>query len=460
MVSLHDYSLAVSMLSSEPWRSRLSTIFGIAVGLLALSVVVAVVQRLTRGEVASSIKGCAGISFLAAGALLILGLQYGILESYVSWLQRPSLSELFPWAGSSQSADAAEPILRPAKSPSGDLRVSVVSATPMPTPAPSRSSSRAIRPSRRAVMVTLRMENLSKAKKVDFHPWSTGLADSAKDRAVLSDDRGNRYYCLGRVHKDVEVEAASLSPGQSVTDTLTFRPLLAPAEEFTLYLPARNFGEDGTITIQIPKGVIVLDPSDFPKEEPVVPELPMVADASQRSAVPEPEAPPSERSEVAQASAGRPTGYPPPGEGDIYSVGQTFGLGTWEYRVSACQWNDAFADPTGRTIRPAAGHRFLTVVLTAQNVSADTSLLPHVQLADDEGLCYEPCYKSQGDADGLAVGSQEFIIREFTFQVPATKTYSLLLPDGWLATRTAAVRIDSDRSTTQMDAGKKNSTGR
>jgi hypothetical protein len=170
--------------------------------------------------------------------------------------------------------------------------------------------------------------------------------------------------------------------------------------------------------------------------------MPVIASATQPSAAPEPEVPPSEVSEVAQVPAEHPTGDPLLGEAGIYGVGDTFGLGSWQYRVSVCQWKDSFSDPAGRTIQLAAGHRFLTVVLTARNVSSSTSLLPHVQLAGDDGLRYDPCYKSGGDADGLAAGSQEAISREYTFQVPAARTYSLLLFDGWLANKTAAVRID------------------
>ena len=153
-----------------------------------------------------------------------------------------------------RSAEPTATVHPVAKTLGGDLQVRVVSATVSAGPSPREivESSDTSEPSR--CCAYLANGEPQQGQDSSTTPGPPILWTPAQDRAILGDNHGNRYQCVRHAHKDVAAEAASLSPGQSATDTLTFRPLIAPAEQFALYLPTRNFGQDGALTIQIPKG--------------------------------------------------------------------------------------------------------------------------------------------------------------------------------------------------------------
>lgn len=103
--------------------------------------------------------------------------------------------------------------------------------------------------------VAVQIKNNHKTRKVDFEGWGTEgpfLADSAR----MTDEHGNTYkrITFGFAAKiEGQIRAASIYPGQSITDVLVFEAPVEAAKKLKLSLPATNFKGEGTIEALVPR---------------------------------------------------------------------------------------------------------------------------------------------------------------------------------------------------------------
>jgi hypothetical protein len=107
-----------------------------------------------------------------------------------------------------------------------------------------------------ATTIWLRLENRSKAKKINYSSWAGRI--SFGDGPKLSDNFDNRYKEIDFGISKVEGASGSESiyPGKSVLDAIVFELPIDAAETLVLELAANVFGEKGTLKFQIPKDEI------------------------------------------------------------------------------------------------------------------------------------------------------------------------------------------------------------
>lgn len=133
------------------------------------------------------------------------------------------------------------------------------------------------------------------------------------------------------------------------------------------------------------------------------------------------------------------TGEPIP----TYATGESFTLAGWRYRVLSSQWRDQWRDEAGKPLGPAAGQRFLAVTLEAQNTGAESVLLQPPRIVGADDTVYAASSRASQDAAAaqVVIGPRQRHQQEFVFEVPAGGTYRLLVADGWMSQKQAAVRL-------------------
>ncbi len=98
---------------------------------------------------------------------------------------------------------------------------------------------------------------------------------------------------------------------------------------------------------------------------------------------------------------------------------------------------------SGKSLSPAAGQEFLTLIMTARNIGRETALLPPPRLAGPDGKLYDASMTidAADDAAGLSLAPGARHVCRFTFEVPGRTSYKAVVAGGWLSSRFAAVDI-------------------
>ena len=107
--------------------------------------------------------------------------------------------------------------------------------------------------------IYLEMINRSQNKKIEYRSWLGGDVAFSRDYAALHDNFGNTYkrISLGFSTKIVgHTGSESIYPGKSLGDVLVFELPIDTAEYLRLELPAKNFGGEGMLRLQIPADMI------------------------------------------------------------------------------------------------------------------------------------------------------------------------------------------------------------
>ena len=112
------------------------------------------------------------------------------------------------------------------------------------------------------LIITVQVNNLSSAKKLDFRTWRGGDFSVGRDVASLCDDNSNSYKRITFGASSVPVGGVSresVYPGKSVTDVLVFEVPVDVAQWLHIELPAGNFGGEGMIRLEIPASMIKMN---------------------------------------------------------------------------------------------------------------------------------------------------------------------------------------------------------
>ena len=107
--------------------------------------------------------------------------------------------------------------------------------------------------------IHLEMINRSQNKKIEYRSWLGRDIAFSRDYATLQDNFGNTYkrISFGFGTKIVgHTESESIYPGKSLGDVLVFELPIDTAEYLRLELPAKNFGGEGMLRLQIPADMI------------------------------------------------------------------------------------------------------------------------------------------------------------------------------------------------------------
>jgi len=107
--------------------------------------------------------------------------------------------------------------------------------------------------------IHLEIINRSQNKKIEYRSWLGRDIAFSRDYATLQDNFGNTYkrISFGFGTKIVgHTESESIYPGKSLGDVLVFELPIDTAEYLRLELPAKNFGGEGMLRLQIPADMI------------------------------------------------------------------------------------------------------------------------------------------------------------------------------------------------------------
>jgi hypothetical protein len=106
--------------------------------------------------------------------------------------------------------------------------------------------------------IQVELTNTSSTWKTDYTTWVNEAGSRKESAATLRDNYGNTYYPIPfKTIKPVgKISAASLYPGQAVSDLLVFERPIATIRSLTLDLPAVNFGGEGLLRLEIPASMI------------------------------------------------------------------------------------------------------------------------------------------------------------------------------------------------------------
>jgi hypothetical protein len=120
-------------------------------------------------------------------------------------------------------------------------------------------------------VVQYELENAADKGVINFFGWGGQSAKPGEPVAVLTDNNGRVYRRLVLEAVEGQMGSEILAPGKRASDRLLFGSPDDKAEFFRLELPARNFGGDGMVRLQIPKSMVMpkvvrKDP-DVPREE-------------------------------------------------------------------------------------------------------------------------------------------------------------------------------------------------
>ncbi len=109
------------------------------------------------------------------------------------------------------------------------------------------------------LMITVKLSNLSRTKKLDYRTWAGASMSFERDFATVEDNFGNSYKRVNFGFLSTPVgrtESSSMFPKKTITDVLIFEPPIDAAEHLDLELPAKNFGGTGMIRIRIPMAMV------------------------------------------------------------------------------------------------------------------------------------------------------------------------------------------------------------
>ena len=111
---------------------------------------------------------------------------------------------------------------------------------------------------RPAVLIQVRVGNVSETKKMELKPWSK---TTKSDTLRLTDNFKNNYKPLSSSTALLSLGGSgggteSIKPVTSIVDTITFEDPIEKTQYLRLELPAENFGGHGSIYFQIPRSMI------------------------------------------------------------------------------------------------------------------------------------------------------------------------------------------------------------
>lgn len=104
--------------------------------------------------------------------------------------------------------------------------------------------------------IKLEITNTSTTKKITYRTWQGADFSFDRDFATLHDNYGNSYkritFGFGSTPVGALGKSESLYPNKAVSDLLVYEIPLDTALFLDLELPAKNFGEEGTVRYRIP----------------------------------------------------------------------------------------------------------------------------------------------------------------------------------------------------------------
>jgi hypothetical protein len=154
--------------------------------------------------------------------------------------------------GTQQWADGTQPVRQ------GDIEVQVLSAHVGKAAVIDIGGDRT-KSKEDFLIINLKITNRSATKKIEYRSWQGQDVSFERDYANVTDDAGNTYrrssFGFG-TRLNGNVVATSIYPGKSVEDTLAVEPPVALAKQIRIELPAKNFGGEGMLRIQIPSAFI------------------------------------------------------------------------------------------------------------------------------------------------------------------------------------------------------------
>lgn len=107
--------------------------------------------------------------------------------------------------------------------------------------------------------IHVNITNSSRSKKVEYRSWLGRDLAFTRDYATLQDNFGNTYkrISFGFGTEIIgHTQSGSVYPGKSLSDVLVFELPVDTVQYLNLELPAKNFGGDGMLRLQIPAQMI------------------------------------------------------------------------------------------------------------------------------------------------------------------------------------------------------------
>lgn len=125
---------------------------------------------------------------------------------------------------------------------------------------------------RDVLVINYEIENIAERGAMNFFGWGGYKAKPEESTATLTDSKGGLYRRLVLEEVEGQVEARILDPGKRTADRILFPAPDEKVDYYRLELPAKNFGGEGTVRLQIPRTMVTAkvvrkDPDPMPKEE-------------------------------------------------------------------------------------------------------------------------------------------------------------------------------------------------
>lgn len=111
-----------------------------------------------------------------------------------------------------------------------------------------------VTPTANCFQIWVLVSNLSRTRLIQFTTWRAKQFSTEADSATLTDNNGNIYanYQYDRPLYE-EQDEATIYPGRSYADLITFQIPVENSKWLHLELPAGNFGGIGSVRFEIPK---------------------------------------------------------------------------------------------------------------------------------------------------------------------------------------------------------------
>ncbi len=130
------------------------------------------------------------------------------------------------------------------------------------------------------IVISIRVNNLSSTKKIDYSSWAGRDIFLGDDTAHLSDNLGNVYRPITFGYFDEivgQIREASIYPNKTLVDHLVFEVPVEGVQHLQLEMPGGNVGAEGKFKFRIPDSSIIRWPSrgptrtTSPKDRPLQP---------------------------------------------------------------------------------------------------------------------------------------------------------------------------------------------
>ena len=165
-----------------------------------------------------------------------------------------------------------------------NVSVEILSATIGPVPVIEESG--AISPYGNGfLLLTIGLRNVDEKDELKYTSW--GIKDGPASKGLaLSDTQGKRYarFRPSKLRIEGELEQETIAPSDSIEDVLAFQAPKDPTEALHLQLPCAAFGGEGSLYLEIPAEMLVLNATAGDNDGAVaLPELGLgVSDANEQ----------------------------------------------------------------------------------------------------------------------------------------------------------------------------------